>query len=108
MAHAQGILTRPSLNLVQDWALRYYLEMSRRTFIEDKEAELERHLLNVNPEAWNRTYGQEYQESLSEPEYPITDPRDIDRWVANLNKTKTMSGADVPNEPFWSLASKDE
>lgn len=106
MAHAQGLLTRPSLNLVQDWALRYYLDMQRRMFLEDKEAELERQLLNVNPEGWERAYGHEYVE---EPEYPITDPRQLDRWVANLDKSKAMSGADVASTgPFWSMANEDK
>lgn len=106
IAHAQGLLTRPSLNMVQDWALRYYLEMSRRTFIEDKEAELERQLLNVNPEGWERAYGHEY---IEEPEYPITNPRDLDRWVASLNKTKVMSGAEAADSgPFWSAGAATE
>jgi hypothetical protein len=101
MAYAQGLLTRPSLNLIQDWALSYYLRMQRRIFVEDKEAELERQLLHINPEAWERAYGQEHME---EPEYPITDPRALDRWVANLNKTKTINGAEVADAPFWSAA----
>jgi hypothetical protein len=104
VAHAQGLLTRPSLNQVQHWALRYYLEMQRRIFIEDKEAELERELLNVNPEAWQRAYGSEYRE---EPEFAIQDPRDLDRWVSNLNKTKAMSGADISDAPFWSAAASE-
>lgn len=107
MAHTQGILTRPSLNRVQEWALSYFLEMERRTFIEDKEAELERHLLNVNPEAWQRRHDEEeFQKQLDE--LPVQNPRDLDRWVANLGKTKTMSAANVPDEPFWKAAQDGE
>lgn len=105
MAHAQGLLTRPSLNLIQDWALRYHLDMSRRIFLEDKEAELERQLLHINPEGWERAYGQGYVE---EPELPVADPRNLDAWVANLNKKQSMSGADVsPGTPFWSAAGEE-
>jgi hypothetical protein len=107
MAHAQGVLTQPSLNRVQRWALEYFLEMERRTFIEDKEAELERQLLNVNPEAWQRMHDEEeFQKQLDE--LPVENPRDLDRWVANLGQKKTMSAASVSDEPFWKAASDDQ
>jgi hypothetical protein len=100
MAHAQGILTQPSLNRVQNWALSYFLEMERRVFIEDKEAELERHLLNVDPERWKRMQDEEeFARQLDE--LPVQNPRDLDRWVANLGQKKSMSVADVSDEPFW-------
>lgn len=106
MAHAQGVLTQPSLNRVQQWALGYFLEMDRRTFIEDKEAELERHLLHTNPEAWQKLRDEEeFQKQLDE--LPVDNPRDLDRWVANLGNTKKMSAAQVSDEPFWK-ASHDE
>lgn len=105
MAHAQGYLTRPSLNLVQDWALRYFLEMDRREFLEDKEAELDRHLLNVNPEAWKKVREEEELQRQLEEEIPLSDPRALDRWVANLGKPKTMNAGEVSNEPFWKVSS---
>lgn len=107
MAHAQGILTRPSLNRVQEWALRYALEMERREFLEDKEAELDRHLLNVNPEAWDRLR-QEQELAQQMDELPVENPRDLDRWVANLGNTKKISAAQVSNEPFWKVPSGGE
>jgi hypothetical protein len=107
MAYAQGILTRPSLNDVQDWALRYFLEMERRTFIEDKEVELDRQLLNVNPEAWKKVKEAEELQKQLEEEQPVQNARDLDRWVANLGNTKTMSAANVSNEPFWKVAGEN-
>lgn len=107
MAHAQGYLTRPSLNMVQDWALRYFLDMQRRSFIEDKEAELDRQLLYANPEAWERVHAADALPE-QEPETPVTDLSDLDKWVQNMNTSRTVSGADVPNTPFLSFADKGD
>jgi hypothetical protein len=90
-AHEQGLLSRPSLNMVQAWALSYWLGM--------KQAETNLALLGTtNPEpvvTVDAGGGDRGQAFGGEPELPVTDPNDLDVWFDNLTQKRGMTGAEV-------------
>lgn len=82
---------------MQTWALQYLIVMEQRTAINDKLAELEFQTFNLNYDRWKAVYGDEQSEPVrgpdGEPEIPITDPRDLDGWFAQLAHQGGMSVA---------------
>jgi hypothetical protein len=82
--------------------------MDRRVAIDDKTAELEHQCFNLFPERWGSLYREQMLPGIpglspAEPEKPITDPTDLDAWFEGLNRTRTISSADVArfdNSPF--------
>lgn len=103
MAHAQGLLTHPSLNFAQIWALQYWLHMERRTRLDDKKDELELQVYHLAYDRWAQLYdspgvpGDLGQAFGGEPEIPVTDPSDLDQWYESLGQPRTMSGASAPS-----------
>ena len=99
LAHAQGLLNQRSLNPVQDWALKYWLYMDRRTQLDDKASELEHQCFNLNPERWGVLYRDQMLPGLvgpnNEPEIPVTDPRDLDAFYESLSRPRKMTGEDA-------------
>lgn len=99
LAHAQGFLSRPSLNPVQSWALQYWIYLERRTTLDDKERELEVQCFHLLPERWTQLYGSSGapgdlgQAFGGEPELPVTDPSDLDAWFERLGEQRGMTGA---------------
>lgn len=103
LAHAQGLLTKPSLNFAQTWALQYWMHMERRDRIEDKRGELELQTFNLFPERYRQLYQAQAQGDVGhafgegEPEMPVTDPGDLDAFYANLDAPRSMTGAHLSN-----------
>lgn len=99
MAHAQGLLTHPSLNVIQMWALQYFLYMERRIQVDDTMSSLEVQCYNLNLERWQQLYqnqGPDWGQAFDgEAELPITDPTDLDSWYANLERPRGMTGAET-------------
>jgi hypothetical protein len=96
------VLTRPSLNVIQHWALQYWFFMSRRIQIEDADKELEAFCSVMWPERWQQLYaspvaaeGDHGQAFGGQPEIPVTDPRDLDAWFEGLANERGMTGAEV-------------
>jgi len=90
LAHEQGLLSHPSLNMVQSWALSYWMGL--------KQAETQVALMNTAaPEVSveisdNGDRGQAFGGA---PELPITDPQDLDTWFESLSAKRGMTGAEV-------------
>jgi hypothetical protein len=90
LAHEQGLLSHPSLNPIQRWALSYWVGM--------KQAELELSLLGsptVSVQVDDQGSGDRGQAFGGQPELPITDPDDLDRWFDGLTAQRGMSGGDL-------------
>lgn len=111
MAHAQGLLTRPSLNQVQTWALQYWIYMERRGQLDDKQAELELQTWNLFPERWGQLYRDQMLGTPAnkashadrgeafggEAEIPVT-VNEIDKvtaWYDGHQQARRFSGADI-------------
>ena len=99
LAYEQGVLRRAALNLVQSWALEYYINMIRREHVDDEVAKLEMQCRDLGGhERWEALYGHKH---LAEGEHnidgqvwrPVTDPRDLDKWVDSLAAERGMTGA---------------
>ena len=99
LAHAQGLLNQRSLNPVQEWALKYWIYLDRRVYMDDKQAELEHQCFNLSPERWGALYRDQMLPGAigigNEPEIPVTDPRDLDAFYESLNSPRTMTGAEA-------------
>ena len=102
LAYEQGLLKQHDLNHFQHWALMYYLYMERRIRMEDKQADLEQQCLYLFPDRWRQLHLSEYYESAFgiEPEMPVNDLDEIDRFMQSLGDVRTMSGADI-EEDRW-------
>ena len=81
----------------------YYLYMERRIRMEDKRFELEQECLYLFPERWKQIHLPEYYGygyGSAEPEMPVNDLDEIDRFMETLGQQKVMTGADV-EEDRW-------
>jgi len=81
----------------------YFLYMERRIRMEDKRFELEQECLYLFPERWKQINLPEYYPygyGSSEPEMPVNDLDEIDRFMNQLDQQKVMSGADI-EEDRW-------
>jgi hypothetical protein len=100
LAHEQGLLSRPSLNVIQQWALHYWFSMSRRIYIEDADRALEAHVSMMWPERWQQLFGGSKAGDMGqafggEAETPVTDAADLDRWFEGLANEHGMTGAEA-------------
>lgn len=102
LAHAQGYLTRPSLNPIQLWALQYFMRMERRQYVKDKDDEIEAQCYNIaGYERWKHIYdsggqgGDMGQAFDGEEEQAITDPGDLDRWFNRIANQNGMTGQEA-------------
>ena len=105
LAHEQGLLSRPSLNPIQQWALQYWVYLDRRTGLDDKQTELEHQCFNLFPERWGQLYRDQMLPALptgdlgtafgGEPELPVTDPNDLNAWYENIESSRGMTGAGI-------------
>lgn len=86
------MLSQRSLNLVQSWALYYWVLMTRRTEIEDKLAELEHQTFNLFPER----YDQLYRDTPPSPEgESVSEVADLDIWFEGLANQRGMTGQEA-------------
>lgn len=101
------MLSSPSLNPIQHWALQYHLFMVRRQEIEDAEAALEAHCSVMLPDRWREVYGNQSQDGDigqafdGEEELPVTDPSDLNRlsqWAESLDQQRGMTWGEVQHQ----------
>lgn len=80
----------------------YYLYMERRIRMEDKRFELEQECLYLFPERWKQINLPDYYGygGYEEPEIPVNDVDEIDRFMESLGQQQVMSGADI-EEDRW-------
>lgn len=101
LAYEQGLLSRPSLNPVQNWALQYWVYMNRRRELKDSDDELEAFCAVMWPERWQQLYGQAMTNGdmgrafEGEEEIPVTDPADLDQWFNNIATARGITGAEA-------------
>lgn len=99
LAYEQGFLRTKALNVVQHWALEYYLNMVRRVHVEDELAVVEQQTYSMSGyERWQQIYGQkqlEEQMAQQGPDEqawrPVTDPRELDKWYDSLAAQRGMT-----------------
>lgn len=113
LAREQGLLSGPSLNPFQQFALTYWLYMDRRQRMDDQRAELEQMTFNLDESRWSQIYMPSMMmagvpDDLgggiplgfaddSEPgEVAVTDIADLDEYFASLEKPRRMSAAEWP------------
>ena len=100
LAEAKGLLRGSNLNHFQEWALEYWIYLSRRVQFEDQEQERAEQCYTFFPDRWSELYADEpkgmanFDEEFEE--IPITDPSDLDSWYESVNKPRTLFGADAP------------
>lgn len=95
-------MNKPSLNVIQHWALGYWIEMDRRISIEDKHDELEIQTFNLFPERWGDLYRERLLPGVpgdvgnafgpGEKEIPVTDIDDINKWYDGLDRSRGITG----------------
>ena len=99
LAHYQGLLSQPSVNMFQHFAASYWLRMDRRTQVDDAEENLQRQTYYLEPSRYNDLFlaGEIIgTEPVSlDPDEPIDDISEIDRYFENLDNKKAMSGAQL-------------
>ena len=99
LAHYQGLLSEPSLNWFQYFAANYWVRMERRIALDDAEERLQRQTYYLEPNRYNDLFlageiiGVDPVEL--EPEEPVDDISEIDRYFDNLDNKKSMSGAQL-------------
>ena len=101
LAYEQGFLRSRALNLVQLWALKYYLRMRRRIQIQDEIDKIEEQTLSLaGYDRWRELYGNrsdrdQFADSTA-PQgnewRPVTDPRELDKWFDSLAGQRGMTG----------------
>lgn len=74
--------------------------------MEDRRAELETQCFHLNPDRWGSLYYHRYFGDLvpegHEEEIPVTEIDEIDKFMAELEGKKFMSGSDVhPDDDGW-------
>lgn len=100
LAYEQGFLRRRALNLVQYWALKYWINMTRRNQAEDALAVVEMQTFSlVSEERWRALYGNKDAlgpnggiDEAGQVWRPVTDPRDLDKWFDSLAGQRGMTG----------------
>jgi hypothetical protein len=101
LAYEQGLLKGKSLNFFQQWALVYWIYLSRRIQVEDKNSELEQQTFNLVPERWVELYRDRLLGELGLPDedgeiqLQEDDLDELDKFMAKLeSKAKfSMTGA---------------
>lgn len=84
--------------------MNYWLDMSRRDYVDDEEAKLRQQTYNLFPERWKQLYEEQPNIGIDGlPEIPITDPRQLDHWFNHLAGQQGMTGAQA-ERAFSSLA----
>lgn len=104
LAHYQGLLSQPSLNMIQYFAANYWLGMERRLTQDDAEEQLQRQTYYLQPDRYQELFlageiGTPEQQRLQrlelDPEQPVDDISEIDRYFEHLDEKKAMSGAQL-------------
>lgn len=100
LAYEQGVLTKPSLNWWQKWALTYMMSW-KRWEDEAKEESFIKHQLAVND--WDR-----YVQLFGSPDLMVGDDgeeevpvgpddfREIDAWLRKASQMRAVSAGDLP------------
>lgn len=113
------MLSTPDPNLFQRFALRYYLRMSRRLDLQDREDNLQQQLWYNDPERYQWLFmhgligdreedqrGDVDGEESHEEEMGVFDLDVVDSYFEHLDEKRTMTGAHVfgqmaANEGAW-------
>ncbi|AAN16784.1 hypothetical protein Cali_126 [Mycobacterium phage Cali] len=113
LAYKQGLLTQPSLNRYQRWALRYAIFMDRRLQLQDTEDMLQRQTWYLEPKRYHDLFlaGAFEPEPIAvagrDMEEVVDDLDEVDAYFARLEGSQSMSGAqlfaalDEPDEEGW-------
>lgn len=97
LAEKQGLLNQKKLTVFQQFALTYFILMDRRQKISDEEDFLKQFAAVMDPVRFRQVYmDQPDQEQLFEEvpghEVEPDDFEDIDRWLSQLDETRTARG----------------
>ena len=102
LAFHQGLLSRPSLNQFQRWALRYAIYMNRRVELRDVEEMLQRQTWYLAPGRYRDLFlaGEFEPEPLTiagrgVEEVVVDEIDELDRYFEQLENRRTMTGAMV-------------
>lgn len=104
LAYEQGVLSRPSINWWQRWALTYMLSWNRWDH-EAKEEAFIKHQLAINDwERYVELFGPpEIAQAFGfeEDEVPISPDEfsSIDEWLEKADRMRKLSGADLEPQP---------
>jgi len=70
--------------------------------MEDRQNDLEQQCLYLFPERWQQIHLSEFYPAYGgEPEMPVNDLDEIDRFMESLGQQRVMSGADIEEEDRW-------
>lgn len=103
LAHEQGLIHQRDLNHFQNFALRYWIYLDRRTANDDRDALVELQCFRMFPERWAESY-LPVTSSQDEEEIPVTDIDELDRWYNSRGTPRAMSGStlhDFRAETEW-------
>lgn len=97
LAEKQGLLSQKKLTIFQEFALIYFTLMDRRQKIADDEDFVKHYTAIMDPVRFRQVYMREtLQEDFFEevPGYEVEpdDFEDIDRWLSQLDQTRTARG----------------
>ena len=103
LAHYQGQLSQKSLNGFQLFAAEYWLRMDRRIVIRDIEDTLQRQTWYLAPERYEQLFlmgeidlgGDATSDEDALREEAVTDIDEMDRYFANLDEPRAMTGAQL-------------
>lgn len=111
LAYRQGLLTQPSLNKFQRWALRYAIDMNRRVELQDIEDTLQRQTWYLEPGRYQELFlaGAFSPEPLTiagrDVEEVVDDVDELDRYFEQLEQRRTITGEQVfdngPGDQGW-------
>lgn len=114
LAYEQGLLKGKSLNFFQQWALVYWMYLSRRVQLDDKNSELEQQTFNLAPDRWIDLYRDQVLGEMGIPnedgDIPLSegDLDDLDSFMAKLERnakfsmTGAQTAADFKPAQEWS------
>jgi hypothetical protein len=104
LAHYQGLLAQPSLNMFQYFAAEYWVRMDRRISMRDVEDTLQRQTWYIAPDRYQELFlmgaldipETADAEDRAEPkEDVVTDIDEIDRYFDSLDEKRVLTGAQL-------------
>ena len=106
LAHEQGIIHQPELNQFQQFALLYWIYLSKRQANESMRDHLEIQCFNLFFDRWKEVYSGRSDSILDRPEAdeegePVLDLDEIEAFYSNLDRTRIMSGAEAMDTSPW-------
>jgi hypothetical protein len=96
LADRQGILKRPSLGKIQQWALMWLVVEEERLRIEEKDTDAQFQLWVIDPDRWKKVYHQIDDEDQAHAVEVFPDElAKLDHYLKTLNDPREVQNKDL-------------